>query len=205
VSANPWLQTDAGQGIRATVSNGLPSLVLFATSQPVSLSAAVDTGTARPLQIAMTVLWLSTTGSLDLSLSGVPILQASPPQVLSSSSTQIQAQVADPALLNRGLQSLVVQLNPGSPGQVQILELSVTTVPEELHISQSQSQTGQIVLSWFGTTNTTYQLQAENSLAGGWTNLGAAFLGQNQVLSVLEDIDPAARWRFYRLHLLSSP
>jgi hypothetical protein len=199
---NPWWQSTGGGGINSTLVNGMSGLVLSATDQPVSLSAPVDTASPSPLVLTIQLNWLTTTGSLDISLASSNLVHVAALGTLSPTSAQVQEVISDPSLLNQGFQPLVVQLNPGSPSQVQILQLSLEAAPERLQISVPSAGSSQVNLSWYGTSNTTYQVQFLAPGTNIWTNVGHPIMGQGQNLEFSGTLDRSLSWKFYRLSLL---
>jgi hypothetical protein len=124
------------------------------------------------------------------------------PQTTSTNFIQTQVVVSDPAALNRGSQPFVLQLNPGSPAQVEIAELTVAPLAERLLISQSPTNSAQVDLSWFGTSNAVYSLQTSTLAPGSSrTDLGSPVLGQGAPITVPHSFNLRQTGEFYRLHI----
>jgi hypothetical protein len=197
-----WLKADGGGSFQPYSSSAGSGIQMSATNQAVTLSSPINTTSERPLEITLQYLWLTQTGSLDLTLAGLELLHLDAPAAPIGEFAEAHVIVSDKALLNQGTTMLALQLNSGSVSQIEIASLTVTSASEVLLISRSTTNAAQVNLSWFGTSNTTYTLQTSPLAVGGvWTTSGLSLPGQGAWITVPQPVDFLPAGGFYRLHI----
>jgi hypothetical protein len=200
-----WIKADGAGSFQPNSSSGGGGIQISATNQPVTLSSPVNTASDRPLEITLKYRWLTTAGSLDLTLTGVQLLHLDAPGTATGQFAETRVIVSEGALLNQGTQTLAVQLNPGPAAQIEITSLTITPLSEVLLISLSPTNAAQVDLSWFGNSNTTYSLQISTLAPGSiWTNLGPSLPGQGAWITVPQPISLQPSGAFYRFHIEST-
>jgi hypothetical protein len=199
-SPNGW--DSFGNGILIfAVTNNIHTLVLSSTSGPFSVGGQIndprfqfDSGagqsiveTNEPVELQFAYQWQTTTGSVDVSLGGRVVLHLNAPTVLTNGFTQASIILTGlPASATDKL-NLTFQLNTAGPAQFQLGDPSLQSLPQvpALSIGPSPTNSTELSLSWFGTTNENYQVQYRFSLVGGtWTNLGSTLPGQGAASSL---------------------
>ena len=136
-----WIKADGGGSFQPN-SSSAGGIQISTTNQPVTLSSPVNTASDRPLEITLKYRWLTTAGSLDLTLAGVELLHLDASGTAIGQSAETRVIVSDGALLNQGTQTLAVQLNFGPAAQIEIASLTIA-LSEVLLISRSPTNAAQ--------------------------------------------------------------
>lgn len=202
VSGSPWWRlSDAGGAAPSPGSGGgSGGVVLRTDSVPLQVSASVNTTTTRAFELSLKCRWLTAAGSLDVTLAGVNLLHLDAPTTLPAGVVELRLLVSDPAVLNQGFRDLVLQLNPGSPAQIEILELAVVNGSDRLFFQVVGTPPSQFELRWFGATGLEYQLQERTFNPGSdWDDVGGLVAGEDSLITVNRPIEASPARRFYRL------
>lgn len=167
---------------------------------PVTGESMVEVG--EPMQLQFAYEWLSTSGSVEVTLGGLKVLHLDAPAVLSNGLTQVNLTITGvPATGNHQL-NLTFQLNTAGADQFELSSPTLQVLPQvpALGIVPSAGNPSALSLSWYGDTNQNYQLQYRTSLgSGAWTNVGSVMPGMGAAAAVGLTNAPGDPARFYRL------
>ena len=167
------------------------------------LSAFVQTGGEAPYELEFDYRWSSTSGTLTISLAGIPIHSLSAPSTLNDAFQTERVLITNPSLFGPFSQQMEVCVAGDESSAVQISNFGFaqSTTPV-LTITLAPSGDS-VEIEWPSEANASYQLQTRSSLVeGSWMDAGEPLDGTGDLISKIENLAGGEVEAYFRVVVL---